>query len=864
MARAEARDGGAAATACKHLRHPLSHRAARADSSPKWESTNGVLMAAKKKLSKSGDHIGDLAEYNRKRDFKKTTEPAGGAVKDAGGMFVVQKHAATRLHYDFRLEHDGVLMSWAVPQGPSLDPTVKRLAMRTENHPIEYGSFEGVIPKGEYGAGSVIIWDTGKVKWLLDPDEGMAKGELKFVLAGERLMGEFHMVKIKPREGERGNPWLLFKSKDAFAGKDDPVARNVTSVISGRTIEDVRSGGARVWSRGGERAPKAAKPPKWAFIEPMLATRVEKAPQSDAWIHEIKYDGYRIQAAVSGDSVRLYTRTGLDWTGKFQSVADALAALKLKDVLLDGEITVAQANGKTDFAALQKSLENGVAKGVSYFVFDLLADGAKDLRKTPLSVRKERLAAVLAKTKAPIQISPYFEGGGADVLEAFREQGLEGIVSKRATSNYVSGRTHSWLKVKLVNEQEFVIIGYQPSLKGRAFASLMLADHVGGKLVYRGNVGAGFNDKALASLQEKLSRIARPKPALAVPRLAAKGAKWVEPKLVAQVKFANFTDEGAVRHGVYLGLRGDKTAKDVLAEQAAPAMRTRVRLTHPDRVLFPESGVTKADLAAYLDMAAERMGAHLYGRPVSLVRAPDGAGKQTFFQKHAMKGMPKEIKLIAIAESDGKTQDYLTLPDTAAIVSAAQISALEFHLWGAKNKNLEHPDRLIFDLDPDEGLDFQIVKRAAFDIKALLESADLTSFAMITGGKGIHIVLNVKPKLEWDEFKQFAGDVAEQIAALDPKRFVANMSKAKRKGRIFIDYLRNGRGATAIAPYSPRARGTAPIAVPVSWDELKTIPAASVFKLKDMRARLNEPDPWADYAKSAVSISKATRSKLGL
>lgn len=817
-----------------------------------------------RKPVKSGDKVGDLVEYNRKRDFKKTTEPAGGTVKDAGGMFVVQKHAATRLHYDFRLEHNGVLMSWAVPQGPSLDPAVKRLAMRTENHPIEYGSFEGVIPKGEYGAGSVIIWDTGKVKWLLDPDEGMAKGELKFVLAGERLMGEFHMVKIKPREGERGNPWLLFKSKDAFAGKEDPVARSVTSVVSGRTIEDVRSGGARVWSKGGERAPKAAKPPKWAFVEPMLATRSEKAPASDAWIHEIKYDGYRIQAAVSGDSVRLYTRTGLDWTGKFQSVADALAALNLKDVLLDGEMAVAQASGKTDFSALQKSLESGVAKGVSYFVFDLLADGAKDLRKTPLNERKERLDALLKKAKAPIRVSPYFEGNGPDVLAAFREQGLEGVVSKKASSTYQSGRTNSWLKVKLVNEQEFVIIGYQPSLKGRAFAALMMADREGGKLVYRGNVGTGFNDKMLASLHEKLTKLERAKPALTVPREAAKGAKWVEPKLVAQVRFAEFTSEGAIRHGVFLGLRGDKAAKDVQAEQAAPAMRTRVRLTHPEKVLFPESGVTKAELAAYLDMAADRMGAHLYGRPVSLVRAPDGVGGQTFFQKHAMKGMPKEIKLIDVTESDGKTEEYITLPDPTAIVSAAQISALEFHLWGSKNKDLEHPDRLIFDLDPDEDLDFQVVKRAAFDIKALLESADLAPFAMITGGKGIHIVLNVKPTLEWAEFKQFASDVAEQIERLDPKRFIANMSKAKRKGRIFIDYLRNGRGATAIAPYSPRARGTAPIAVPVSWDELKTIPSASVFKLKDMHARLSEPDPWADYAKSAVSITKATRAKLGL
>lgn len=565
------------------------------------------------------DTVGDLAEYNRKRDFKKTSEPAGGEVKDAGGMFVVQKHAATRLHYDFRLEHDGVLMSWAVPQGPSLDPAVKRLAVRTENHPIEYGSFEGVIPKGEYGAGAVIIWDTGKMKWLLDPDEGMAKGELKFVLAGERLQGEFHMVKIKPREGERSNPWLLFKSKDAFAGKEDPVARAITSVVSGRTIEDVRAKGARVWSKGGEKAPKGAKAPKWAFVEPALATRMEKPPAGDTWIHEIKYDGYRIQASVSGDSVRLYTRTGLDWTGKFQSIAAALAALNLKDVLIDGEAAVAHANGRTDFSSLQRSLENGVAKGVSYFAFDLLAEGTKDLRKLPLSERKERLEKLLAKAKAPLRLSPYFEGGGPDVLEAFREKGLEGVVSKKADSPYRSGRTNSWLKVKCVNAQEFVIIGYQPSARGRAFASLMLGDRVDGKLVYRGNVGTGFTDKTLASISEKLSKLARAKPALTVPREAARGAKWVAPELVAQVKFAEFTSEGAVRHGVFLGLRGDKNPEEVTAETAAPAMQVRVRLTHPDKVLFPDAGVTKAELAAYLDAAAERMGPHLFGRPVSQI-----------------------------------------------------------------------------------------------------------------------------------------------------------------------------------------------------------------------------------------------------
>lgn len=815
-----------------------------------------------RKPTKPAATVGDLAEYNRKRDFKRTNEPAGGKVKEAGGMFVIQKHAATRLHYDFRLEHKGVLMSWAVPQGPSLDPSIKRLAMRTENHPIEYGAFEGVIPKGEYGAGAVIIWDDGKVKWLLDPDVGMAKGELKFVLEGQRLKGEFHMVKIKPREGERGEPWLLFKSKDAFAGKEDPT-RAVTSIKTGRTVEDLKAKGGRVWSKGGERTAMRSAP-AIAFVEPMLCTPVETPPDGDKWLHEIKYDGYRLQAAISGEAVRLYTRKGLDWTGKFSQIANALGALGIKDALIDGEAAVTDAQGRTDFASLQKALENGDAKGVSFFAFDLLFENGKDLRKTPLSDRKARLEKLLKGARAPIRLSPVIEGNGPAVFEAFASKGFEGVVSKKADSAYVSGRSKAWLKAKAVNESEFVIIGYQPSLKGRAFAALMLGERVKGKLVYRGNVGTGFTDKTLASLHAQFAQLARAKPALDVPREAARGAKWVEPKLVAQVKFAELTSEGAVRHGVFLGLRGDKAAEDVNAETERPAPKLSIPLTNPDRVLFPDADVTKAEYAAYLESAAARMGPHVFGRPLSLVRTPDGVGGQQFFQKHAMAGAPKEIKTIPVAEADGKSEDYLTVTNAAGLTACAQMSAVELHIWGSRNDDLDKPDRLVFDLDPDEGLDFAQVKRAAFDIKALLDSAGLASFAMITGGKGIHIVLNLKRRHDWEEVKGFAKAFAEQVAALDPKRFVANMAKAKRKGRIFIDYLRNGRGATAIAPYSTRARPTASVAVPVTWEEIRTLASAAAFKLKDMPARLAEPDPWADYDKSAMSLTKAVRSKLGL
>jgi bifunctional non-homologous end joining protein LigD len=804
-----------------------------------------------------------LADYVKKRDFAKTSEPAGGGLKSAGGMFVVQKHAASRLHYDFRLEHDGVLMSWAVPQGPSLDPSIKRLAVRTENHPLEYGSFEGNIPKGEYGAGAVIIWDTGKVKWVKPPEQTLPVGKLEFILDGERLKGEFHMVRMKPRDGEKSENWLLMKSRDKFAGADDVVARALTSVKTGRTIEDVREKGGRVWSKGGEQKPSAQKTPKWEFVTPALCTPVERPPDGDQWLHEIKYDGYRMQAAVSGAAVRLYTRTGLDWTNRFSRVAEALAALDLKDVLIDGEIAVADASGRTDFGALQRSLENGDAKGVSYFVFDLLAEGKNDLRKLPLMERKQRLDKALKGARAPIRLSPHIEGDGPSIFEAFREKGLEGVVSKRSDSPYRSGRTNIWLKAKCVNEHEFVIVGYQPSTR-RAFASLLLADREDGKLVYRGNVGTGFNDKTLKSLSEKLAALARDKPSLTVPREAARGAKWVDPKLVAQVRYAELTADGAVRHGVFLGLRGDKPAEEVRIENERPPLKSCVRLTHPERVLFADANVTKAEYAAYLERAAARMGPHVFGRPVSLVRAPDGASGQTFFQKHAMTGAPKELETVPVGESDGKPEQHITLPNVDALVACAQMSALEIHLWGARNDELEKPDRLVFDLDPDEDLDFAQVKRAAFDIKALLDSADLPSFAMLTGGKGIHIVLNLKRRHDWEDVKGFAGALAEQVAALDPKRFVATMSKAKRKGKIFIDYFRNGRGATAIAPYSTRARPMAPIAAPVSWAELRTLSSAAAFKLRDMDARLAEPDPWSVYADSAVSLTKAVRGKLGL
>ncbi|MCC6927605.1 MAG: DNA ligase D [Gemmatimonadaceae bacterium] len=600
-------------------------------------------------------------------------------------------------------------------------------------------------------------------------------------------------------------------------------------------------------------------------MPPALATRVERPPAGDDWYHEIKYDGYRLQASVSGEAVRLYTRAGLDWTHTFPGIARSLAALDLADVLLDGEVAVATPDGRTDFSALQQSLKAG-ANDVSYFIFDLLALGNDDLRAKPLAERRGALEAVLAHGAAPLHISPVFAGEGATVLAAFAERGLEGVVSKQRDAPYLSGRTASWQKAKLVNVQEFVIVGWLPSERHRPFASLLLADRVDGRLTYRGNVGSGFDEPTLVSLQRRLSALARATPPLDVPRDVARRARWVSPTLVAQVRFTEFTRDGFARHGVFLGLREDKPAREVRSEVPTKGStnRSAVRLTHPERVLFPVAGITKGELAEYFARVAGRMGPHAFRRAVSIVRAPDGVGKVTFFQRHPTEGIPSEIAVVPVTARNGSTEDYLALPNARALEACAQLSVVELHLSGARIDAPERPDRLVFDLDPDEGLPFAHVRRAALDIKSLLDSANLPSFAMLTGGKGIHVVLNLRRRHGWDELKDFATAFATQVAALDPKRFVANLSKARREGRIFVDYLRNQRGATAIAPYSPRAQPEAPVATPVAWDELETLDTARAFTMRDLDERLRQDDPWAEFARRAVTLTAAVRSKLGL
>lgn len=797
-----------------------------------------------------------LKTYNKKRDFTRTDEPEGRVrrAKDAlARRFVIQKHDARRLHFDFRLELDGVLKSWAVTRGPSLDPAEKRLAVRTEDHPLDYGDFEGTIPKGEYGGGTVMLWDEGHWAPRGDPEQGLKDGMLKFDLDGRRLKGGFALVRLPKKGKEKRENWLLIKEKDRYVARGkDPLKTWTTSVATGRGLDEIASGDAP--KRTAKRGSKARLP---KFVAPQLATLTKSPPQGDDWLHEIKYDGYRAIAAVTGDNVRIYTRSGKDWTDKFGAIPEALQALDAGSALLDGEIVVVDEDGRTRFALLQQALKEGRTP-LTYYVFDLLQLDGRDLRSEPLIRRKEILHNLLRHAPESIRYSDHVIGHGDDVLAKACGMGLEGIVSKRTDKPYLSKRTQSWLKIKCAGNDEFVIGGFRRSdKKGRPFASLLLGEYVGKELRYRGRVGTGFDEKTMEELSGKLAALERKtSPFVDDDADARRDATWVTPKLVAQVSYTETTPDGRLRHPSFLGLRSDKPARAVKAQTAATTPKTSkahskpagVRLTSPGKVMFSQARITKAELADYYLCVADRMLPHIKNRPLSFVRCPDGADAQCFFQKHTAKGMPAALKSISLKESDGESANYLMIDTRAGLAGAAQIGALEIHVWGSRAKKLERPDRLVFDLDPDSGVGFAGVRDAARDVRDLLQAADLKSFAMVTGGKGIHVVVPLDASQDWDEVKDFAKGVATRLAETEPKRFTATMSKAKRKGRIFIDWLRNERGSTAIAPYSTRAKPEASVATPVTWTELDRIPRADAFTVPDVVRRLTEKsDPWAGY-----------------
>ena len=803
-----------------------------------------------------------LSTYNAKRDFAKTAEPAGKRGKGRRGdlIFMVQKHDATRLHFDFRVELDGVLKSWAVTRGPSPNPDDKRLAVRTEDHPMDYATFEGVIPKGSYGGGTVMLWDRGTWTPVLgkDPSKTIEEGHLHFTLDGERMKGEWLLVRMKPRGNEKRENWLLRKVEDDHSGgSDDLVARELTSIASGRTMAEIASGsgGLTKLAEGrGHEAERKGKAPSTAsrspspsrggtgklpaFHQPQLATLVDAVPSGNGWLHEVKFDGYRCLLAVGGGKAKVYTRSGLDWTDKFVDIADAANALDLPPALIDGEIVKLDGNGNPSFSGLQAALKSGDG-GFTLFAFDLLSLAGKDLTKSSNVERKQKLAGLLADLPpaCPIHYAEHVLGAGEQLFDALCKSGQEGIISKRADAPYRGSRTRNWLKVKCTRRQEFVIVGWLKSgTSSRSLRSLLLGTRDGGALRYAGKVGTGFDANTEEMLLAKLKSRARKTPAVDVPKVAARGAAWVTPDLVAEIAFAEFTADGVVRHASFLGLRDDKKADEVSVEKPAPAPppESAVRITNPDRMIFPASTVTKGDLAAYYGAVGGAMAPWALARPISLVRCPQGRGRKCFFQKHDAGSFGDTVGQVDIAEKDGGVEPYLYAPTIDALVACVQMGTIEFHGWGARIDDVEKPDRLVLDLDPDEGLDFGDVRSAAHDIRRTLDDLGLISFAMLSGGKGLHVVVPLTPDAEWPVVKDFAQRFALALSENEPDRFVGTMSKAKRKGRIFIDWLRNQRGATAVLPYSARARDGAPVAAPIAWDELDKVKGGNAFSVGDV------------------------------
>jgi bifunctional non-homologous end joining protein LigD len=882
--------------------------------------------------------VAKLKTYRAKRDFGKTSEPRGAASRKQGRRYVIQKHAATRLHYDLRLELGGVMLSWAVTRGPSLVPGDKRLAVHVEDHPVEYNTFEGTIPKGQYGGGTVMIWDRGTWTPEFDPELGMKKGHLEFTLHGKKLKGRWHLVRMHKRPGERQEPWLLIKGEDEFArGKSDPdiLEEMPDSVASRRSMEQIAEGRSRVWhsnkpaseqsarrvapkqksktkpresrakarisgakadktekSSGSLRKPSRVSGARRAalptFVSPSLATLAAKAPSSADFVHEIKFDGYRMQAWIGGGKVELRTRTGLDWTDRFPTVAEALKALKRWDAIIDGEIVSGDANGVSDFSALQDDLKSGRRDRLVYYAFDLMHLDGYDLTGATLIERKALLEALLAMLPKDgiVRLSEHFETEGSKMLQLARDMKLEGIVSKRRESHYRAGRVGDWLKIKCANSQELVVAGYAPSdVSPKRMAALVLGYYDKLGFTYAGRVGTGFTDKMRDDFWKRLQPLRVDHcPFGSVPEEErTRAVHWVKPQMVIEVDFRGWTGSGYVRQASFKGVREDKPAKQVtreieqpldapkLAAARQPAARKTspakgkkkpvviagVTLTHPERVYWDDAGVTKQMLAEYYETVWDRMRPHVAGRVLSLVRAPDGIGGQTFYQKHASAGMDRG-RLHLVKEPDG--EESISVDDLGGLVSLAQAGVLEVHVRGSTIEHLEEANRLVFDLDPGPGVDWKDVIAGAREVRERLNDLKLTSFVKTTGGKGLHVVVPVRPA-PWDEVKAFCRELAESMAADNRARYTATIKKSARDKRIFIDYLRNSREATAIAPYSTRARPGATVSVPLSWQKLGTQKAPNLFTVLNLSKRLarQRKDPWADMARVKQTLPTLRR-----
>ena len=877
-----------------------------------------------------------LELYNKKRNFGITPEPKGRVVKRKakGLMFVIQKHRASHLHYDFRLELNGVLLSWAVPKGPSLDTSVRRLAMHVEDHPIEYGDFEGTIPPKQYGAGTVMVWDRGV--WIPrgDPVKDYKQGRLKFNLQGEKLGGGWMLVRGSANGKYGENAWFLIKEKDEYAKPESAgaiVEEEPDSVASGRSLDEIAADADRVWhsnksvaenvAQGSVKTKKAPalnlarvagaiKREMPDLMEPELATLVKQPPPGDEWVHELKLDGYRMLCRIENGVARFISRSGRDWTASFPSIARSPTRLPVKTAWLDGEVVVMDGEGRTSFQALQNVLANTQATGLHYVAFDLMHLNGYDLTQAPLTERKRLLESLLASAPAGLRYSNHIAGSGEEFFRQACKLKLEGMIAKRAQSTYQSGRTRDWLKVKCGRRQEMVIGGYTDAQGTRSgFGALLLGVYEpDGTLRYSGKVGTGFNDATLKRLHKQLAALEiETAPFSNPPRgYEAKGAHWVQPQLVAEVEFTEWTNEGTLRHPSFQGLRADKQAKDVVRERPAAldadekseappeegeskvkapsktakhATRTAkrsqasspvgtvagVKLSNPDKVLYPEAGLTKCDLARYYEQIGEWILPHLRNRPLTLVRCPNGWNKQCFYQKHPDAKVNPLIERVTVEESNGPTL-YMMANSVPAIVALLQMGALELHPFGSSAPKLHCPDRIIFDFDPDDSISWTALVEAVHLLKTLLEELVLKPFIKTTGGKGLHVVIPIKPSFGWDEIKPFTKAIAELLEHSFPDRFVSNMSKAKRRGKIFVDYLRNGEGATAIAAYSLRAREGAPVATPIEWEELAQDVRRDYFNVRNVPERLQrmKRDPWADFFTIKQSVTRAMMKKVGL